>query len=291
MIYIILNLLLCGILSTSCAPVHDCIGEQCRDVISVPLIDEMKATLKADLDVSKLNNVLHNYIMEEVTKAVKVSFDIQMENAVDQIHGNVTRLMQSDIKTKLETLQEESVKGSTFVRWGRQSCDGTLSSLIYKGYMAGPLHNAKGSGSNYLCLTSDPQAASFPADWVSLPGRLSGMGWELTGTDRSKSLDHIDDKDVPCAVCLTKGKTTLMIPGRTSCYAEWTKEYTGFLVSARNENDAVTTEYVCADKDPEFYGSHNYNHGLIHFVEVKCGSIPCSKYGDKTKLSCVVCSK
>ncbi|CAC5416250.1 unnamed protein product [Mytilus coruscus] len=281
MIYV-LNLLLCSFLSASGAPVHDCTGEQCRDIISVPLIDEMKATLKADLDVSKLNNVLQNYILEEVTKAIKISFDIQMEKAVDQIYSNVTRLMQSDIKTKLETLQEESFKGSTFVRWGRQSCDGTLSSLVYKGYMAGPTYNARGSGSNYLCLTSNPQAESFPADWVSLPGILSGMGWELTGTDRSKSLDHIDDKDVPCAVCLTKGKTTLMIPGRTSCYAEWTKEYTGFLVSARNHNDAVTTEYVCADDAPEFYGSNNYNQGLIHFVEVRCGSIPCSNFTTNT---------
>ncbi|CAG2233273.1 unnamed protein product [Mytilus edulis] len=290
MIYI-LNLLLCVILSASGAPVHDCIGEQCRDIISVPLIDEMKATLKADLDVSKLNSVLHKYILEEVTKAVKVSFDVQMEKAVDEIHGNVTKLMQSDIKTKFDILQDESFKGNTFVRWGRQSCDGTLSSLVYKGYMAGPTYKAQGSGSNYLCLTSNPQAGSVPADWISSPGLLYGIGWELTGTDRSKSLDHIDDKDVPCAVCLTKGKTTLMIPGRTSCYAEWTKEYAGFLVSSRNEKGAVTTEYVCADEDPEFYGSHNYNHGLIHFVEVKCGSIPCSNYRDKTKLSCVVCSK
>ncbi|CAC5371899.1 unnamed protein product [Mytilus coruscus] len=125
-----------------------------------------------------------------------------------------------------------------------------------RGCMAGPTYNARGSGSNYLCLTSNPQAGSFPADLVSLPGLLSSMGWELTGTDRSKSLDHIDDKDVPCAVCLTKGKTTLMIPGKTSCYAEWTKEYTGFLVSARNHNDAVTTEYICADDAPEFYGSN-----------------------------------
>ncbi|CAG2204969.1 unnamed protein product [Mytilus edulis] len=108
------------------------------------------------------------------------------------------------LKVEIAQIKDESFKGNTFVRWGRQSCDGTLSSLVYK---------------------------------------------------------------------------------------EWTKEYAGFLVSSRNEKGFVTTEYVCADKDPEFYGSHNYNHGLIHFVEVKCGSIPCSKYEDKTKLSCVVCSK
>ncbi|CAG2246037.1 unnamed protein product [Mytilus edulis] len=157
--------------------------------------------------------------------------------------------------------------------------------------MAGLTHKATGSGSNYLCLTSDPQAASFPEDCDFLPGLLSGMGWEVYVTDRSKRTDHIDDKDIPCAVCLTKGKITLMTPGRTSCYTGWTKEYSGFLLSARNETGFVTTECVCADEDPECYGSHNYNHGLIHVLEVYCGSIPCFKYRDKTKLSCVVCSK
>lgn len=47
--------------------------------------------------------------------------------------------------------------------------------------MAGLTHKATGSGSNYLCLTSDPQAASFPEDCDFLPGLLSGMGWELYG--------------------------------------------------------------------------------------------------------------
>ena len=101
----ILNFLLCRVLSASGSSVHNCIGEQCWDIISVPLIDEMKVTLKADLDHSKLNNVLHKYILEVVTKAVKEFADIQMEKAVNEIHGNVTKLMQSDIQTKFEILK------------------------------------------------------------------------------------------------------------------------------------------------------------------------------------------
>lgn len=243
----------------------DCIGDQCSQIVSVGLMDDVKATLKADLDVSKLNNVLFKYIQKEVTKAVK--------SEVDKLQGN------------------KCIKGSTFARWGRSSCDGTKSSLVYTGFMAGPTSAARGSGSNYLCLSSNPETKSFPVDWNQRPGHLYGIGWELTGIDRSRSSNHVDDKDVPCAVCLTKGRTTLMIPGRTSCYAGWTHEYTGFLVTVRTQNGFASTEYVCADADPEFYGSTNYNQGIITFVEVKCGSIPCSKYGNRTKLSCVVCSK
>ncbi|XP_063443381.1 short-chain collagen C4-like [Mytilus trossulus] len=243
----------------------DCIGDQCPQIISVGLMNGLKATLKADLDVSKLNNVLFKYIQTEVTKAVK--------SEVDKLQG------------------EKCMKGSTFVRWGRTSCDGTKSSLVYTGFMAGPTNSARGSGSNYLCLSSNPQTKSFPVEWNQRPGHLYGIGWELTGIDRSRSSNHVDDKDVPCAVCLTKGKTSLMIPGRTSCYAGWTHDYTGFLVSVRTQNGFASTEYVCADADPESHGSTNYNQGMISFVEVRCGSIPCSKYGNKTKLSCVVCSK
>ncbi|CAC5417799.1 unnamed protein product [Mytilus coruscus] len=187
--------------------------------------------------------------------------------------------------------KEEGMLGSTFVRWGRSTCNGTTSSLVYNGYMAGPCIKSMATGSNYLCLSSNPEKKSFPADWNSNPGHLYGIGWELSGKDRSKSSSHVDDKDVPCAVCLTKRRTTLMIPGRTSCYSGWTQEYTWFLVSTGANRYFATTEYVCADDEPLFYGSKNYNQGILSLVEVKCGSIPCNKYEDRTKLSCVVCSK
>lgn len=51
-----------------------------------------------------------------------------------------------------------------------------IDDIIILGYMAGLAHKATGSGSNYLCLTNDPHAASFPEDWDFLPGILSGMG-------------------------------------------------------------------------------------------------------------------
>ncbi|XP_071154769.1 heavy metal-binding protein HIP-like [Mytilus edulis] len=97
---------LCCFLLTTNAHVEDCIGQQCSEVISIPLLDNMKATLKADLDVSELNKVLHNYIQQEVIKAVKGTFDTQMERAVEQITDNVTRLTQSNVNAVVEKFQD-----------------------------------------------------------------------------------------------------------------------------------------------------------------------------------------
>ncbi|CAC5416248.1 unnamed protein product [Mytilus coruscus] len=192
---------------TSLTPGKDCIGDQSLEIISVGLMDGVKATLKADLNVSKLNHVLFTYIKKEVTKSVEVTLDTKMGKAVKQIEDKVNRFM----KTKVGKLQ---------------------------GYIAGPTRTAKGSGSNYLCLSSNPESKSFSANWNQIPGHLYGIGWELTkgttcikgstfarlvwsscdgscdgtqsslvytGNDRSRSSNQVDDKDVPRAVCLTKG--------------------------------------------------------------------------------------
>ncbi|CAC5382011.1 unnamed protein product [Mytilus coruscus] len=45
---------------------NDCTGPNCEQTISMPLLDNMEATLKADLDVRKLNKFLKRYISHEV---------------------------------------------------------------------------------------------------------------------------------------------------------------------------------------------------------------------------------
>lgn len=44
----------------------DCTGPNCEQIISMPLLDKMEATLKADLDVRKLINFLKRFISREV---------------------------------------------------------------------------------------------------------------------------------------------------------------------------------------------------------------------------------
>ncbi|XP_076114481.1 microfibril-associated glycoprotein 4-like [Mytilus galloprovincialis] len=48
-----------------------CEGELCPKVISMPLMDNMKASLKADIDVSQINRYLKAYIQQEIKKDVR----------------------------------------------------------------------------------------------------------------------------------------------------------------------------------------------------------------------------
>ncbi|VDH88975.1 Hypothetical predicted protein [Mytilus galloprovincialis] len=72
-----------------------CDGEHCGSVISMPIMDNMKASLKADLDVSKMNKHLKAYIQQEIEIGVRTA----MENLMKQMIENKTEKMNSEIKT------------------------------------------------------------------------------------------------------------------------------------------------------------------------------------------------
>lgn len=119
----IIAVMLCCFLLTMGAYVENCIGQQCSELVSIPLLDNMKATLKADLDVAELNKVLQKYIQQEVIKAVKGTFDTQMEGAVEQITDNVTRLTQSNVNAAIEKFQD-CVCAKAFVGFSAYMSDG-----------------------------------------------------------------------------------------------------------------------------------------------------------------------
>ncbi|CAG2197334.1 unnamed protein product [Mytilus edulis] len=72
-----------------------CDGEHCGSVISMPIMDNMKASLKADLDVSKMNKHLKAYIQQEIEIGVRTA----MENLMKQMIENKTEKLNSEIKT------------------------------------------------------------------------------------------------------------------------------------------------------------------------------------------------
>lgn len=80
-----------------------CDGEQCGSVISMPIMDNMKASLKADLDVSKMNKHLKAYIEQEIEKGVKTA----MENLMKQMIENKTEKMNAEIMTMFEKKDTE----------------------------------------------------------------------------------------------------------------------------------------------------------------------------------------
>ncbi|KAH3855340.1 hypothetical protein DPMN_097907 [Dreissena polymorpha] len=101
-------------------------------------------------------------------------------------------------------------------------------------------------------------------------------------TQCSPVLNHLHDRDVPCAVCFVRLKTTLMIPGRVSCFSCWTKEYRGYLMAEYEKLHGKG--YVCIDKHPESRdaGFSNGNGALFYLTESRCGSLRCPPYSRAT---------
>jgi len=84
--------------------------------------------------------------------------------------------------------------------------------LIIVGQAGGNHFNNKGDGSNYLCLPNDPDNGkpySFANDV------LYGAEYETSSSLKPSGLDTLFQKDVTCAVCKRRGKSSvLMIPGK-----------------------------------------------------------------------------
>ncbi|XP_063402145.1 uncharacterized protein LOC134686403 [Mytilus trossulus] len=79
-----------------------CDGEHCGSVISMPIMDNMKASLKADLDVSIMNKHIKAYIEQEIKKGVKTA----MESMMQQMIENKTDKMNSEITEKFKDAEE-----------------------------------------------------------------------------------------------------------------------------------------------------------------------------------------
>jgi hypothetical protein len=87
--YLTLVFLCCISLSTS-VPLpenRNCIESECEQTVSLPLLNDVKATLKADIDVRKLNIVLKKYIQHEIKQGIVEGFSderAKMMAAVDK---------------------------------------------------------------------------------------------------------------------------------------------------------------------------------------------------------------
>lgn len=77
-----------------------CEGELCPKVISMPLMDNMKASLKADIDVTQINRYLKAYIQQEIKKDVRTI----MKDIVEKNPNNMKVEMSSRAEGKFERI-------------------------------------------------------------------------------------------------------------------------------------------------------------------------------------------
>ena len=108
-----------------------------------------------------------------------------------------------------------------------------------------------------------------------------------------RALSHLHNHNAPCAVCeVTSRSKQIMIPGRLTCPDTWTTEYSGWLMTERNDHYRST--FICLDKTPEAVpGAIGDTNGAVMLhVEADCSTgLSCSDYDETKELSCVVCTK
>ena len=159
----------------------------------------------------------------------------------------------------------------------------------HAGFAGGRKYDAHGSGTTTLCLPHNPDPSKFHTSATYSYGVIYGSEYEFN----FKNIANNDD--VPCAVCYSYQGTSVMIPAKTSCPSQWTKQFAGFLTSGFATSDRLGAEYLCMDEDPEYMTDgvrqHNDDGRLFYPMHIVCGSLPCPPYQNAATVACVVCSK
>jgi len=171
------------------------------------------------------------------------------------------------------------------------------------GYAAGHHSGHHGSGANYLCLPEVPQYEGHTAGTTAVvsdnAGWLYGVSYYATSKHKSLVSSVSNRSPTPCAVCYVPSRSaSVMIPASTSCPADWTQEYKGYVMSdhgwSKNTHNVNRhpTNYICADGALEVApGGVNQYQGIIFFVKLGCGLLPCDKFKQGWEVACVVCTK
>ncbi len=100
--------------------------------------------------------------------------------------------------------------------------------------------------------------------------------------------------DIPCAVCIVATKDlVLMVPGKSSCPAGFTREYYGYLMSEKVHTGHKRSTFECVDKDLESVrGSSQWQvNGLFGHVEAVCNALPCPPYNYYKEINCAMCAQ
>ena len=83
-----------------------------------------------------------------------------------------------------------------------------MTMLVLVGQAAGTHYNNKGGGSKYLCLPNDPDSGK-PDSYAN--DVIYGAEYQVADNRKPSGLDNLHDKDVPCAVCRRRGKSSVFM--------------------------------------------------------------------------------
>ncbi|XP_071133141.1 uncharacterized protein [Mytilus edulis] len=188
-------------------------------------------------------------LKKELTSSM-ISLNMMEKNYTHQteVIDNLQKDMVAEKAQHARDIQNLLSRSSTYIRWGRDNCSGDNTELVYSGYAGGEKYNNAGGASNMLCLTNNPEFSD-----KSGSGRSFIFGTEFEG---NQFASDSNDEDVPCALCRSGNtSSSVMIPGRKSCYAGWKEEYNGILASSANNH--APSPYLCVDAHPTYVNGGN----------------------------------
>ncbi|XP_063397715.1 uncharacterized protein LOC134682047 [Mytilus trossulus] len=91
----------------------ECTGPNCEQIVSMPLLDKMEATLKADLDIRKLNKFIKSYIHKVVKEEIENTMRADMFEIMNVSMSKINRLfddrtneMKIDLDSKFDKLRK-----------------------------------------------------------------------------------------------------------------------------------------------------------------------------------------
>ena len=106
-------------------------------------------------------------------------------------------------------------------------------------------------------------------------------------------LANLTQHNAPCAVCFVPTRSaTIMVPAKTTCPSSWTREYYGYLSTAREHH--YRSSYTCIDNTPEVIAGTSGNEdpgSLFYYTISNCVGLLCPPYEHSRILSCAVCTK
>ncbi|CAG2241029.1 unnamed protein product [Mytilus edulis] len=276
--------------------------------VEVRLLDNQNAPLVATLDMSKADERVKQFVSDaieakmqhieetmrskefviETLDAKMKTLERIMKSQITNFERNLTNQLTDYINEMVVKVDEENGMSSTYIRWGRSDCSGVNTEIVFSGYAAGEKYfwgsNYRGGASNMLCLPNNPELSDKGGSGSSFI-----FGTEFQGNEFAPDSNN---EDVPCVLCRSSNTaSSVMIPGRKSCYAGWKEEYNGILAASAKSH--TPSPYICVDINPTYVkgGKRNNDEHLLYVTAMKCGSLPCPPYKDNVQVNCVVCSK
>ena len=176
--------------------------------------------------------------------------------------------------------------GTVYTRWGRTTCPtGHQAQLLYSGKTGASDRGHRGGAVNVLCMPDNP-------DHLTHISGTQGYS-QITRVDyyfgSHTSLRSLNYRNVPCTVCYVPRSVVLMIPAKTRCPTNWTREYYGYLTAENKDN--YRTMYECVDANPEGAPGTSTPRVEFGFVEPVCSGLSCPPYNAAKELTCVICTR